>query len=175
MGIAPVADKDTETQAAAKPKKSRKGLFILLALLLLLGGGGAAAYKFLVLDKQVAEEGALDGAEETPAKLAPHYIELRPAFVSNLSDSDVLRFVQAEVDLMTRDPEVPMKVEEHMPAIRHALLLTLTSRRFADLLTQQGKDQTLQDMRQDINKLLLDRTGIAEPIEEVYFTSLVVQ
>lgn len=170
-----MADKDTESKPAATPKKSRKGLFMLLALLLILGGGGAAAYKFLILDKQAEQGDGETSADVAPTKATPHYIELRPAFVSNLSDSDVLRFVQAEVDLMTRDPDVPMKVEEHMPAIRHALLLTLTSRRFADLLTQQGKDQTLQQMRQDINTLLLDRTGIEEPVEEVYFTSLVVQ
>jgi flagellar FliL protein len=171
-----VADTDTDSKAAAKPKKSRKGLFLLLAVVLLLGGGGAAAYKFLILDKQAAVDGEAEGsAEVASTKPTPHYIELRPAFVSNLADSDVLRFVQAEVDLMTRDQDVPMRVEEHMPAIRHALLLTLTSRRFADLLTQQGKDQTLQQMRQDINNLLQDRTGIEESIEEVYFTSLVVQ
>ena len=93
----------------------------------------------------------------------------------NLADIEVLRFVQAEIDLMSRDPDVALLIEQHMPAIRHQLVLTLSMQNFADLLAPGGKDALLEAIRARINTLLAEFSEQEEAIEEVYFSAFVMQ
>lgn len=164
-------EKDTPETEAPKKKKSKLPL-VLLVLLLLAAGGGGVAYKMLVLDKAADGEIA-EGAE--PKKADPIYIELRPAFVVNLADQDASRFVQLEVDLMSRLADAPMYIETHMPAIRHQVVMDLSSRGYAELRTVEGKQSALDMIRDRINQILLENTGQEDVIEEVYFSSFVMQ
>ena len=170
-----MADNDTNTETApaapAPAKSGGKGKFLLLLVLLLAAAaGGGAGYKFFVLDPAAMASGAIE-----PPKPDPVYVELRPAFVVNLADIEVLRFVQAEIDLMSRDPDVALLIEQHMPAIRHQLVLTLSMQNFADLLAPGGKDALLEAIRARINTLLAEFSEQEEAIEEVYFSAFVMQ
>lgn len=157
-------------QAAETPKKKSKLIWILLILLLLGGAGGGAAYYFLVMNKAPAE--AEESAEApTPPAL---YMELRPAFVVNLSGRDSSRFLQAEVDLMARDQAVLDAVQAHSPAIRNALLLIFGSQALADLQTREGKEALQQKVLDEINQILASRDQELM-VEEVYFSSFVMQ
>lgn len=157
-------------EVAEAPKKKSKLIWILLALLILGGGGGGAAYYFLVMQKAAPAEGE-EAAEVIPPAI---YMELRPAFVVNLSGRDSSRFVQAEVDLMARDQAVLDAVQAHNPAIRNALLLIFGSQTLADLQTREGKEALQQAVLLGINEILAEREEGLQ-VEEVYFSSFVMQ
>lgn len=162
---------NAEAKVEAPPKKKSKLRIVLLILLLLAAAGGGVAYKLLVLD--VAANG--DDVEESAGPAAPVYVELRPAFVINLADTDTSRFLQLEVDLMSRLVDAPLFIEQHMPAIRHQVVMELSSRGYSDLRSLEGKQLALDSIRDRINLILLDNTDQVDVIEEVYFSSFVMQ
>ena len=166
-----MAENDTPQDDKVAPKKKSKWPLILGVLLLLAGGAGGMAYKVLVLDATPAG----DEASGEVALADPVYVELRPAFVINLADADSSRFLQVEVDLMSRDPEAPMHVEQHMPAIRHQVVMDLSSRGYTELRSIDGKTTALASIRDRVNRILEDNTGRAGVVEDVYFSSFVMQ
>lgn len=157
----------SDAPAEAVKKKSKLPLF--LALILLLGAGGAgAAWYFKLLPGTASEEVAVD----MPAP--PIYMDLRPAFVVNLEGPDANRFLQVEVDLMTRDQAVVEAIKTHMPAVRNSLLLLLGSQRYQSLQQREGKLALQQAVLDAINRILDERSpGLV--VEEVYFSSFVMQ
>ncbi len=167
-----MAEEKQPAETAAPQKKKSKLLPVVLLLLVLGGAGGGVAYKMLVLDK--AEDGEV-AEEAEPKKAEPVYIELRPAFVINLADQDASRFVQLEIDLMSRLADAPLYIETHMPAIRHQMVMDLSSRGYDQLRSIEGKQLALDQIRDRVNGILLDNTGKDGVIEEVYFSSFVMQ
>lgn len=162
-----MAEAQTESAAPA-PAKKKRGLPIFLVVLLLLAAGGGAAYKFLILDAVPAEEGE-------PAPAEPVYVKLSKPFVVNLADADAQRFLQVEVNLMTRNAEVPLLIEAHAPAIEHVVVLILSENSFADLRAPMGKQKALEALRTAINEILFERAQLESAVEEVYFPSFVMQ
>ncbi len=159
------------SEEAATPtpeKKKSKAIWLILALLI-VGGGGGAAYYFLVMQPQQAET-----AEQEEGPKPALYLELRPAFVVNLSGPDAGRFLQAEVDLMARDQAALDAVNTHMPAVRNNLLLIFGSQRYAELQSRDGKEALQRQVLDEINAILGQREGDLR-VEEVYFSSFVMQ
>lgn len=156
--------------AAPAPAKGggRKWLVVSLLVLLLAGGGGAAWY---VLMAQPAGDEA--GAKDAPkAKL--QYIAIEPTFTVNLADKPALRFLQLQMEVATRDPKTLLHIEEHMPAIRHNLLMLFGSKSYEDLRSREGK-QALQQAALDEIRATLTRQDVAGEVESVLFTSFVMQ
>jgi flagellar FliL protein len=161
---APAAPADGEA-----PKKGNKKMIIIIAAVavLLLGGGGAA---FFIMKKKAAEAEAAAAAEEggdeheKPAKAAkqhkpaehgksdhatpPAFVPLDP-FVVNLSDKEAERFAQIGVTLQVDDPKVADELKVYMPAIRNAVLLILSHKSSADLLTVEGKQKLAEEIRRE--------------------------
>ncbi len=157
---------EAETPTAT-PKKKSKAIWLILALLIL--GGCGAGYYFLVMQAQESE------SAETEAGPPPAlYLELRPAFVVNLSGQDAGRFLQVEVDLMAREQAALDAVTTHMPAVRNNLLLIFGSQRYADLQSRDGKEALQRQVLDEINAILGQREGDLQ-VEEVYFSSFVMQ
>ncbi len=148
------------------PKKGNKKLVIIIAAVavLLLGGGGAA---FFMMKKKADAEAAAaeeDGGEEhaKPAKVAkkpdhgkkddhaapPAFVPLDP-FVVNLSDKDSERFAQVGVTLQVDDPKMADEMKAYMPAIRNAVLLILSHKSSADLLSAEGKEKLADEIRRE--------------------------
>jgi flagellar protein FliL len=154
MSAAPAAAAD----AAPPAKGGKKKLIIIIAavLLVVLIGGGAA---FFLLKKKPAEgeEGA-DGhanAEATePApkprpkhdpKHPPVFVPLDP-FTVNLADKETERYAQIGVTLELEDAKTEAELKIYMPAIRNNILMVLSHRTAAQLLTREGKDKLAQSI-----------------------------
>nr|WP_255703515.1 flagellar basal body-associated FliL family protein [Lysobacter sp. GX 14042] len=97
-----------------------------------------------------------------------------PAFVVNLADPDSVRYLQADVQLMTRDPATAAAIELHAPAIRNRLLL-MFGQHTADQLSQRAAKERLQDSGRDEVRALLKAEGAPAGVEALYFTSFVTQ
>jgi flagellar FliL protein len=131
------------------------------------------------------EEGAegVDGEEavaeeEEPAEeehLGPAlYTALDPPFVVSFDQDGGARYLQLTLQAMARSEETIEAVKLHAPAIRNAVLYKLSGYELEVLNTQVGKEQLRHDLLDAANEILV-KNDVEHGIEELYFTSLVVQ
>ena len=113
---------------------------------------------------------------ETPAASRPvaQYFAMEPAFVVNLADTDAVRYLQADVQLMTRDPATSAALELHAPAIRNRLLLLFSQQASSQLMQRSGKERLQEQALAEV-VALLRAEGAPDKVEAVLFTSLVTQ
>ncbi|TMN15178.1 flagellar basal body-associated FliL family protein [Pseudoxanthomonas sp. X-1] len=174
-GVVPVASKPAA--AADAPKKKSK-LPLIIGALVLLGAGVAGGWFF-----QQRAGGGHAAADAAPAgehgaaakaKAGATYFALDPAFVVNLADTDATRYLQADVQVMTRDPETLKALQDQAPAIRNRLLLLFGQQTAAGLAQRSGKERLQDAALVEVKKVLAGEGGPNKP-EAVLFTSLVVQ
>ena len=158
--------------ANAKPaRKSRTLVWVVVAVLLVGGGAGGSWWMWQ------ARAAAAAAAKKKPAQAAKapaQYVALEPAFVVNLADTDAVRYLQVDVQLMTRDAATRAALEEHAPALRNRLLLLFGQQTSQALAERRGKER-LQQQALAESRAVLKGEGAADKVEAVYFTSLVTQ
>jgi len=216
MSAAPAATADT---AAAPAKGGKKKLIIIIVavlLLLVLGGGGA----FMMLKKKPAEdeeEGGGDGHAKTSShakakddhaapppptlrdpKHPPTFVPLDP-FTVNLADKDSERYAQIGVTLEIDDPKLGEQLKVYMPAIRNNVLMVLSNKTAAQLLSREGKEKLARnillasvqplgypvDFEEDEDaeqaedapkkKKKKKRVAVQYPVSAVHFSTFIVQ
>jgi len=111
--------------------------------------------------------------EEEPLAQAV-YTALDPPFVVSFDTEDGPRYVQLTLQAMARSEETIAAVKQHAPAIRNSVLFKLGGYELAVLATQAGKEQLRQELLVVANEILA-KNEVEESIEELYFTSLVIQ
>lgn len=159
---APAADK-------TPAKKGRKLVWIVLAAVL-IGGGAGGGWWFW----QAHAAAKASAKHAAPVKAPAQYYALEPAFVVNLADTDAVRYLQADVQLMTRDPATRAALEEQAPALRNRLLLLFGQQTTQSLAERRGKERLQQQALAEV-RAVLKGEGSADKVEAVYFTSLVTQ
>jgi flagellar FliL protein len=125
----------------------------------------------------LADEPADDpAAAESDKPLAPAiYVPLDPPFVVSFSDgAGDARFLQLTLQAMARDEHTIEAVKTHAPAIRNSFLFLISGYKVEDLATLEGKEKLRAAMLSAANAIMEKNTGEAG-IEELYFTSLVIQ
>ncbi len=115
-------------------------------------------------------------AEAVSTLPAPaQYLPLAPPFVVNLDDDmGGSRYLQVEVQLMTRDPLDIAELQHHAPALRARLLMRFAQQTTASLATPEGKDTLRAQALEDVQALMTEETG-APRAEALLFTSFVTQ
>ena len=197
------AEVDTEENDSEEtPKKAGlstvKIIIIVVTLTLVLGGGLVGATFYFVSSmnppqatnskdsaNKTADDAEEDADEEEEEEAAedkvlepPHYFSMEPKFVVSFSNQKFARFMQFSLEIMSRDPEIIKKVEEHNPVIRSSLLMLFGSQGYDEMVTREGKEKLLKDTAADINNTLQKVTGnsdMATAVEAAYFTSFVIQ
>ena len=91
-------------------------------------------------EAELAEEEEVPAQEREPA----NYLPLDPALVVNIQDEGKSQYLQASIQLMTRDTDVFEAAKLHAPAIRSALIMQFSTVPYSSLSTVEGK-QALQD------------------------------
>lgn len=138
---------------------SMGGVFFLMKSMGMGAGGGHAV------------EEANDVSE-----LPPIYFPLEPAFVVNFKDRGRTRFLQASMQVMTRDVLMVTAMETHMPLIRNNILLVLSNQDAETLHSSDGKEKIRLEALEELKNILIRETGQEEVnIEGLYFTSFVTQ
>lgn len=153
------------------PKKSKKKLIAIAAVLLLAAAGGAA-YFFLAAADPVEDE-MVEAEVEIPVEEA-FYLPLTPVFIVNLPDRGKQRFLQVAATLMTRDESILLKIEQHMPVIRHHMTNVLSAQTIASIQSEGGIEQVRAEALAKINEVLSSEF-LTEAVEQVLFTSFVMQ
>ena len=175
------ATADANPLAASAARAGGKfGIGMLMAVALVCtaaAGGGAYLFLGKQADKDAAhaaagEGDAADAAGHPPAPAS--YLSLEPAFVVNLESTDDAHYLQAEVQLMSRDALALDAAKTHVPMLRNALLLLFGQQKPDDLATRAGKEKLQQAALAEVQRVLKAETG-KPVVDAVYFTSFVMQ
>ncbi|MBB5016722.1 flagellar basal body-associated FliL family protein [Rehaibacterium terrae] len=158
----------------AAPGKRRLWLIVLLLVLFVALPAGIGVGWYLVAGAK-AEVADADGqAKAGKAPPAAIYHALEPAFVVNLADRDLDRYLQVEVQVMTRDASVIPALEAHMPLIRNRLLLLFGQQHADQLRSREDKERLQEEALAELQAILAEVAG-KPGIEAVYFTNFVTQ
>ncbi len=169
--MATAADKSKKKdESQDKSDKPRKQLLsaALIALVAAAAAGGGVWF-FTQKDAQHAKAAAA-------TKLAPaQYFALDPAFVVNLPVSyDGPRYLQVEVQLMSRDPLAIEAMKAHAPALRARLLMLFSQIQASQIADRAGREKLQAEALAEVQKVLKHETG--KPYaDELLFTSFVTQ
>jgi len=160
----------TKEVGDAPKKKKGKLLFIIIAVLLV---GGAGAWFFL---KPKPNAAAADApAEKATPKTAALYYKFDPAFVVNFGAEGSARYLQVMVEAMTRDPPTLEMIKNNEPAVRNDLVMLFSSQDNASLLSPDGKEKLRNAALEVVRKVVAGEGGDPKSVENVYFTSFVIQ
>ncbi len=143
-------------QTADEGKKKKKKLIIMIGVAVLLMaisiGGTLLAVKLMSSDskKEVAEESGEEEegeeSEEEVTELAPAiYFTMTPNFTVNFNVDGRQRYLQAEITLLYRNPEVDSLLKLHMPAIRNQLVMLLGGKSFEELQNHESREKLKQE------------------------------
>jgi flagellar FliL protein len=165
MSDAPAGD-----APVAAPGKS-KMLVIVLCSILAAGAAGGGVY-FMTSKKADDEHVAAAGAS---AKLPAIYSKFDPPFVVNFQNKGVMRFLQVSIEVMTRDPATAEMIKQHDPKLRNDLLMLLGGQTFETLSSREGKEQLRTEALKAVANVIAAEGGKAEKVEQLYFTSFVMQ
>jgi flagellar protein FliL len=171
MADVPVLNAAADADAA--PPKSKKWLIIGIVAFLVLVGGGAAAW-FLM--SQGSAHDKKQGAVKAKEPLAPPlYVAMDPPFVVNFEGEQLVRFLQITVQVMTRDPASVELLKANDPVVRNDLLLLFANQKYEVVATRAGKEKLRADALTAIRHVVQSGGGRSDHIEQVYFTSFVMQ
>ncbi|MDT8429049.1 MAG: flagellar basal body-associated FliL family protein [Pseudomonadales bacterium] len=104
------------------------------------------------------------------------YVALTPPFITNYDGGGRLKYLKAELSVRARPP-ADEQIRLHMPYIRNQLIILFSSRLEEHLTSTEGKEQLRLQALQEIKAALdlLERPGASNNIQDLYFTSYVVQ
>ncbi len=164
---------ETNEQQEEKKGGKKKLIIILVVLLLLLGGGGAAAYKFLVLDKQKAEE-----KEKKAEKIVEEIKNVEDlgvqfdvgTFIVNLQDKDADRYLKISIVLDVQDDKIKAELEKRLPQVKDAITTLLFTKSSSQLRTAEGIEELKEEILKRVNAILP-----IGGVKNVYFTDFVIQ
>lgn len=183
MASAATATNEDITKPAASKKGAKKGdgspvMAILIAVVISTTASAGVSFMLVQhgLDAAAHKAEAAAEGDASPASLPkapPNYVPLDPAFVVNL-EADDTRFLQVQVQLMTRDAKAVDILKLHEPRIRSALLMLFSQQQPSDIATVAGKQKLQAAVVNEVQKILTEETG--KPlVDAAYFTSFVMQ
>ncbi|MDR6094330.1 MULTISPECIES: flagellar basal body-associated FliL family protein [Stenotrophomonas] len=173
--MAAAADKTKKSADKDKAAPSRRPVLViaLIAVVAAAAAGGAVWYF-------TQAPHAADGSPATSAKpKAPpapaQYFGLEPPFVVNLNGPvDGPRYLQVEVQLMTRDSSALEAIKTHSPALRARLLMLFSQVTPDQIADRAGKEKLQAASLAEVQKVLLAETG-KKCADDLLFTSFVTQ
>jgi flagellar FliL protein len=169
----------TANDLGAAPRKKSKTLIVTAAAAALAAAaGGGGAFLLLAQRQPPAAAGAAaapaEGLGSSDRKSPAQYLAMEPAFVVNLEDDEAMRYLQIDVEVMTRDPRALAEIKIHMPRIRNALLMLFTQQHYHGIVTREGKEALQAQALAEVQKVLSEETG-KPGIDALYFTNFVMQ
>lgn len=124
-----------------------------------------------------------DGQPAAAPKGPPLYLAMDPPLVASLQDNGTIRFFQVSIEIMARDEKALTEVQELMPIVRNNLLMLFGGQSLPTLTDRDQKEELRQAALDEVRKIVRDnrlpqrsaKAGPRPDIEDLYFTSFVVQ
>ncbi len=168
-------------EETAEKKGGNKLIVILLAALIVVILAVGAVVATLLLtggdDKPAGdgEEAAEQSEEPEKPKGPPVTVSLGDPITVNLSKPNDANVLQVQLDLVTRDPKVEKLIKSQRSRIVNDVMLALSDVDSAELRTRKGKEELQKTLTDDINRVLEENGDFEAPVENVYFTKLLMQ
>jgi flagellar protein FliL len=154
------------TTAASSPKSGKRKLVLTLGVLLVIAGGGAGAWYYSTAGT------AADEAASRPER-PPVFLQLEP-FTVNLQPGRAHQYLQVGLSVKLANNSAADTIKLHMPEIRSRMLMLLSTKGSAELLTVEGKQQLAAELTAEVRRPLRDEAQ-ARSVQSVVFTSFVIQ
>ena len=154
--------KDDKKEAAAEGGKKKPPMIIIMAVFAVVVLGAA----FFVVQKASAKQkGGVKKVEKGPVMTLDE-------FLVNLSDpgSDHFLKVTVGLELDKSKGKTPEALKEDVPAIRDAVLTSLSSETRDQIAPESGREKLKIQIRKNVNTALGE-----DDVQNVYFTNLVTQ
>ena len=147
-------------------------IIIIAGFVLFLAVAGAGFY--ILLQKMPGSGAAAVTAAKPVAETAQPSTELGPLFpmkpfVINLA-GDQKRFLRVKMDLELKDQATMEQVRSQLPRVKDKILTILSSKKFQDINTVEGKNKLRAEISTAIDALYTKGT-----VTNVYLTDFVVE
>ena len=126
-------------------------------------------FVFLISTTSILAEG-----EEKKERIRPIYLSMLPHFTVNLSDGGVPRFLMLKAQTQIKNKETKAELLKHMPAVRHNILMKLSSLTLADIQSSAQKQQLKTEITEIIKNTLTEYAK-HDDVKDFFITSLVMQ
>ena len=169
-----MAEAEKETQEQPAPKKSKLKLIIILLIVILLVGGGVFAAYVMFLKPSPQQMGQNNGGPVKPqafetAEIGPLYPF--ETFIVNLADAGGSRYLKVTLQLeLDGTKNLTEELDNRKPQLRDAILTVLSSKRYEEINSAQGKLILKKEIIRRVNNLLPKGQ-----IRQVYLTEFVAQ
>jgi flagellar FliL protein len=163
---------DAPASAPEAPAKSKLLLIIMCCLFAASAAGGGVYFMTKGGEQAQAEEG---DDSKSKNKAPAVYVKFDPPFVVNFENKGMMRFLQVSVEVMTRDARTADIIKEHDPKLRNNLLMLLGGQTYETISTREGKERLRGEALGAVADVIVAEGGKAESVEQLYFTSFVMQ
>ncbi len=163
--------KEEEVEEEASGGGKKKLILMIVGALVLVGAavGGTLVIVGGGNDEKVAAE-----EEVVVEKGDPSYVDLKPAFTVNLDPEDPVGFLQISIQVLTHNDDVAAAIEKHKPLIRNNLVTLFSQQKSIELRAPEGKEG-LQKSTLELVQKVIDEQGGGGEVDNIFFTSFVMQ
>jgi flagellar FliL protein len=171
------AAKESSAKAdAAAPSKPLMLYVLVIINMIVVGGVGFMVYKGNIAKShqttiEEVTEGAKKDNEEDKIKEEKEFVGKTiplETFLINLSGSQGRKLLKVNMELEVEGDKTPEEVEKRKAAVRDMILLILSSKRYEDVSTIEGKDRLRDEIKEQLNRVL--KKGL---VKQVLFTEFI--
>jgi len=152
-------------------KKAMIGVFALLNLILVVC---VVLYVMGMLPVNTAPVATTNAPMSTAPKSEVNFYLFEPPIVVNVQDGRKLRFMQIELQFMTRNEKALAHIESLEPLIRHELIMLYSTIDGTEIKEAAAKEKLRSDSLAIVNGLL-ETEGFGALVENIVFTKLIMQ
>jgi flagellar protein FliL len=177
---------EAASESPSGGKASNPLMLVMIASLITAVTVGGGLYFALASKVEHAANAAAEQADEesepgAKKKAKAHstapalYVKLDPPFVVNFEAKGIMRFLQITVEVMTRDKTTVDLLKQHDPLIRNNLLMLFSNPDFEKINTLEGREALRAEALKSIGEAVKSEGGKPKNVEQLYFTSFVMQ
>jgi len=112
-------------------------------------------------------------AGDDEEELVVEYLAVSPKFMINLAEPK--KYMRVDIQLMIEGEKPIEKVKKHLPAIRHALIMTFSGRSAEGLQTMKEREQLRVDALKVVEETLDKQAKNSDGLRDLFFTEFLVQ
>ena len=170
----PSQNLDDESTKGKKNKAKEKSPLTKIIIAIVAINAAIGGYLYINKNKEKANTDIV--LEKKLEEFKPYYFKFNPVIIVNIPSKMGSKFLQIEVQVMSRKKVAIESVEAYAPSIRNDLIKLFSAKSYDEISTTEGKDNLRKEALLVIQKVIAQHTSDNDiGIEEVLFTSFITQ
>lgn len=160
-------------QEGGEGKSAKKLIIIIVAAVLLVAAGGGVTF-FLLKGDSSGEK--VEHVEEEPEESHTEktYFDMSKPIVIDFPQGAVMQHGRIALSMLAEDAETAEILKKNEPMIRNDLMMLIGGQDVAALNTREGKEALRKQIMDSVNSVI-DEMGGKGQVEEIFFTSFIMQ